>query len=159
MRKRKAEEESYRIAREATFSWKTGALYRKDPVFQDDDDMETRWWQKPELSREKKQEKLRAAEREVKFQMTNRRKFQQSFRSKSYNSYQLPGSLSDDQFRPCPPYSKPDSRRCHGCQMIGHIFTFCPNRSQFQHSQSQQQLQLGYQPKNKSGSGNKLDGN
>ena len=103
MRKRKAEEESYRIAREATFSWKTEALYRKDPVFEDDDDMDTQWWQKPELSREKKQEKLRAAEREVKFQMTNRRKFQQSFRSKFYNSYQLPGSLSDDQFRPCPP--------------------------------------------------------
>ena len=52
MRKRK-EEESYRIAREAVFSWKTEKEYRKDPVFDDDDDDEENpWWQKPELSKE-----------------------------------------------------------------------------------------------------------
>ena len=38
MRKRIEEEESYRIAREAVFSWKTEKEYRKDPVFDDDDE-------------------------------------------------------------------------------------------------------------------------
>ena len=161
LRKRKEEQESYRIAREATFSWKTEAVFRKDPVFDDDDDMETQWWQKPELSKEKKQEKLRLAEREVKFQMSNRRKLQQSYRSKPFSSFQPSGSLSDGQFRPRLPYTKPDTRRCHGCQGLGHIFRFCPHRYQFQHTQSQSQLQLqsGYQSKYKSSSGNKLDGN
>ena len=163
MRKRKEEEESYRIVREATFSWKTEAVFRKDPVFEDDDDMETQWWQKPELSKEKKQVKLRLAEREVKFQMANRRRLQQSFSSKPYSSLQLHGSSSDSQFDQLLPYTKPDTRRCHGCQGLGHIFRFCPHRSQSQfqqpQSQPQQQLQSGYQSKFKSSSGDKLDGN
>merc|ERR1712083_278197 len=152
MRKRKDEEQSYRIAREATFGWKTEALFRKDPVFEDDD-LDTQWWEKPELSKEKKQEKLRAAEREVKFQMNNRRKLQQPFKSKSFSSYQPSGSAFGGQPRPRFPYTKPDTRRCHGCQNLGHIFRFCPLRSQ-----SQQQPQLGYQPKFKSSNSNK-DGN
>ena len=158
MRKRKEEEECYRIAREATFSWKTAAVYKKDPVFEDDDDLETQWWQKPELSREKKQEKLRAAEREVKFQMTNKKKLQQPFKSKSFNSFQ---TSAGGQFRPRLPYTRPDTRRCHGCQNLGHIFRFCPNKSQIHQNQGQQNLQLGYQSKFKPGSANnnKFDGN
>ena len=161
MRKRKDEEECYRIAREATFSWKTAAVYKKDPVFEDDDDLETHWWEKPELSQEKKKEKLRAAEREVKFQLTNKKKFQQPFKSKSFNSFQTSGSSVGGQFRPRLPYARLDTRRCHGCQNLGHIFRFCPNKSQLQQNQGQQKLQLGYQSHFKHGSANtnKFDGN
>ena len=60
-RKRKAEEESYRIARESVYGWRTEEIYRKDAVFtgEDDFDIDTQWWQKPELSREKKKEKIK----------------------------------------------------------------------------------------------------
>ena len=161
MRKRKEEEESYRIAREATFGWKTATVFKKDPVFEDDDDLETQWWEKPELSREKKQQKLREAEREVKFQLTNKRKLQQPFKSKFYNSFQSSGSAAGGQFRPRLPYTRVDTRRCHGCQNIGHISRFCPNKSQLHQNQGQQNLPLGFQAKFKPGSANnnKFDGN
>ena len=53
MRKRK-EEESYKIAKESSFGWKTEKAYRKDPVFDDEDEFneENPWWQKPEPSKE-----------------------------------------------------------------------------------------------------------
>ena len=85
LRKRKEEEESYRIAKESTFGWKTAQAYMKDPVFDDEDefDEDNPWWQKPELSKEKKLEKLKAAERGVKFQLANKKKFwdQNSYRN------------------------------------------------------------------------------
>ena len=140
LRKRKEEEESYRIAREAVFSWKTEKEYRKDPVFDEDEDEDNPWWQKPELSKEKKLERMRAAEREVKFQMANKKQLlQQNSRTKFYSR--------SDQFsgfaRPRLPYFKPDGRRCHICQGVGHLQRFCPLRFQQNFSQNNnQQLQF-----------------
>ena len=127
LRKRKEEEESYRIAKESTFGWKTAQAYMKDPVFDDEDefDEDNPWWQKPELSKEKKLEKLKA------------KKFwdQNSYRNKYYpRSDQSAGPA-----KPRLPYSKPDSRRCHICQGVGHIMRFCPLRFQTNSSQYGQQ--------------------
>ena len=151
-RKRKAEEEDYRIASKATFSWRTTKAYHDNPVFEEDDDTDGMWWQKPELSKEKKLEKLRAAERDVKFDLSNKkfllqnkaktlsntRPFQRqdpSYRSdRSYGSYQRPSQT---------PYGRPDSRRCHWCQGIGHIARNCPMKSQ---QYPQQQLKALPQP-------------
>ena len=52
MRKRKEEEESYRIAKNSSFGWKTAQAYMKDPVFEDEDEFEedNPWWQKLEAT-------------------------------------------------------------------------------------------------------------
>ena len=44
-------------------------------MFDEDDDLDDsiNWWEKPELSVEKKKEKVRLAERDVKFGLTNKR--------------------------------------------------------------------------------------
>ena len=76
-RKNQVEHESYRIARESVFGWKTEKMFNKDAVFEDlnlDDD--SPWWCKKDLSKEKKWEKLKAADRQVKFQLANVKKFQ-----------------------------------------------------------------------------------
>ena len=85
VRKRKAEEEGYKIAKEAAFSWKTATKFMKNGVFDNNDDLDedTPWWEKPELSKEKKMEKMRAAERDVKFEIANKKKLvQQPFRNR-----------------------------------------------------------------------------
>ena len=71
-RKQKKEEESYKIANTADFGWSTEKAYRQEPVFEDDEE-DLSWWHKPELLVEKKKEKMRAAERDVKFKLSNNR--------------------------------------------------------------------------------------
>ena len=73
IRKRKAEEESYKIAKEAAFSWKTAKKYMKNGVFDDEDDLDDDTPDKPEHTKEKKVEKMRAAERVVKFEIANKK--------------------------------------------------------------------------------------
>jgi len=150
MRKRKAEEEGYKIARESTFGWKTEKIFRKDPIFDTVDyDDDSVWWQKPELSREKKQEKLQKAEREVRFQLTNKNKLQnQAFKPKG--QFVRNQNFSGQAFSA---YPRNDTRQCHQCKGFGHIKRFCPQgwrqRPQFQQYQRQGQQgqvpQLQYQ--------------
>jgi len=161
MRKRKCEEESYRIARESTFGWKTEKMFRKDPIFDEGDyDDDTAWWQKPELSKEKKKEKLKNAESQVKFQMTNGRKmlnqgkFRGGFQNGFQNQYPKFNNNKIQSFggQSRLPYgnARQDSRQCHQCWGVGHISRFCPQgyrpRPQFQQQyQRQGQLQLQQQ--------------
>ena len=144
LRKRKAEEESYRIAKEASFGWRTEKLYRKTPVFQDDDSEEP-WWKKPELSKEKKAEQLRAAERDVKFHLSNK-KFLQQNKARTFPQnrpfFKSDQNLSASQPRPQFPYSRPDNRKCFFCNGIGHISSRCPVRFQQQTQQPRNPLQL-----------------
>lgn len=166
MRKRKCEEESYRIARESTFGWKTEKLFRKDPIFEGGDyDDDSAWWQKPELSKEKKIEKLKNAEREVKFQMTNGRKllnqgkfrggFQNGYSKFNTNKVQSYGGQSRLPYNQNARYGvlcwvwkyflgslffRQDSRQCHQCWGVGHISRFCPQGYR-QKPQYQQQFQ------------------
>ena len=134
-RKRKSEEESYRIARESVYGWKTQQLYRKDAVFGDEDDLDfdTPWWKKPEVSKEKKLEKLKQSDREVKFQLTNRRQLQQNSFSSS-QSYFQPGQIKSDSgpvrsnYGQYHPYGR-DTRRCNWCHVVGHIASFCPQKA------------------------------
>ena len=124
-RKRKAEEESYRIARESVYGWRTEQIYRKDAVFtgEDDFDIDTQWWQKPELSREKKKEKIKQADREAKFQLSNRgqQKFGSSFQSDSFES----GHQTSQSWQPHPYGYGYESRRCDRCHTVGHIARDC----------------------------------
>ena len=86
------------------YGWRTETIYRKDAVFtsEDDFDIDTQWWQKPELSREKKKEKIKQADREAKFQLSNRG--QQSWQPHPYGY---------------------ESRRCNRCHTVGHIARDC----------------------------------
>ena len=134
-RKRKAEEEAYRIASKAVFSWKTAKAFHENPVFEDDDDSDKMWWQKPELSKEKKMERMRAAERDVKFDISNRKfLLQNKAKALPYNrSYQKHDrDYGSYQKRPQFPQGRPDTRRCHWCQGVGHIARNCPVKSQQQ---------------------------
>jgi hypothetical protein len=132
LRKRGFEEESYRIARESSFGWLTEKRYRQDPIYVDDNlDDDSMWYEKPEMTKEKKVEKWRTAERDVKFQMTNFRKQQQQFRSKGSGQqygfqprqFQQNQNQNQSQFRQ--PYARSDSRKCNTCGVIGHISRYC----------------------------------
>ena len=145
-RKRKAEEESYRIAKEASFGWRTEKLYRKTPVFEDDDSEEP-WWKKPELSKEKKAEQMRAAEREVKFQLSNKKFIQQQQsqigafpQNPPFNEFNQ--NLQTSQPRAPYPYTRPDNRKCFWCHGVGHIATRCPVKFQQQSQQNRHLPQL-----------------
>jgi len=122
MRIRKCEEESYRIAKESVYGWRTEKLYRKEAMFEEDDvDDSLHWWQKPELSVEKKKEKVRGAERDVKFSFTNKKLLLQNSSQHSYK--QNPQNISDS--RVSLPYARSDSRICSKCGGVGHIARFC----------------------------------
>ena len=119
-------------------------MYRKAPVFEDDDS-EDPWWMKPELSKEKKAEQLRAAERDVKFQLSNK-KFLQQNKTRTFPQNR-PFSKSDQnlgayQPRPQFPYSRPDNRKCFFCSGYGHISSRCPVRFQQQPQQPRNLMQL-----------------
>ena len=132
LRKRRAEDETYKVANEATFGWKAEALYRKEEIFADDDlDGVEEWWQKPELTKEKKLEKLKKADREAKFQLANSRKFQQP-NVKMNNFF----NKSQSDFGGGQPYRNRSGQRCYLCQTQGHIARFCPSK-QGQGSQGQ----------------------
>ena len=134
-RKRREEEESYRVANESHFGWMTEKQFRKDSVFLNDDDEEVDWWHKPELSIEKKMEKLRSAEREAKFQLSNK-KFKHQFKERS--SFKGQGSYPSKfnqamaavpgQWRPRMQLGNTDTRVCHLCLNVGHVQRFCPQR-------------------------------
>ena len=131
LRKRRVEDESYKVANEATFGWKAEALYRKEEIFADDDlDGIEEWWQKPELSKEKKLEKLKQADRQAKFQQANSREFQQPNygRNNFFNK-----SKSDFGGEQSSPYPNRSGQRCYLCQTVGHIARFCPSRDQQGH--------------------------
>ena len=142
-RKRKVEEESYRIAKEASFGWRTEKMFRRTPVFEDDDSEEP-WWKKPELSKEKKAEQLRAAEREVKFQLSNKKFVHQN---RARFSPQNPAlkfnqNLNSPQPRLPFPYTRTDNRKCYWCHGVGHISTRCPAKFQQQSQQNRNLPQL-----------------
>ena len=146
-RKRKAEEDTYRIASKAVFSWKTAKAFQENPVFEDDDDSDKMWWEKPELSIEKKMERMKTAERDVKFELSNRRFLLQS-KAKTL-PYNRPFQRQDRdhgsvQKRPYFPQGRPDTRRCHWCQGVGHIARNCPVKSQQQQHPPRNLLQLDY---------------
>ena len=146
-RKRKAEEEAYRIAKEAIFGWKTEKAFRKDPVFEEDDGSDEMWWQKPELSREKKVERMRAAERDVKLQLSNRKfLLQNKFKPGPFNRSFQKRDFSFGSFRRHPqfPQVRPDTRRCFWCQGFGHIARSCPVKSQQQQQEFRNLPQLGH---------------
>ena len=151
LRKRSFEEESYRIARESTFGWRTEKKFRKDPIFLEENlDDDSLWYQKPELSKEKKLEKLRTAERDVKFEITNARKLQQyrpegsdqfgfqpsrqNYQNYSSQHLQNQSYSQQNQFSSYPPrqmpYARVDNRKCNSCFVVGHIARFCPVKSQ-----------------------------
>jgi hypothetical protein len=163
LRKRTFEEESYRIARESTFGWRTEKKFRKDPIFIEDNfDDDSLWYQKPELSKEKKLEKLRIAERDVKFEMTNMRKMQQEqFRPEGSGQFgfqarqqhqnqfyyqqrqnqshshqhQNQSHSHQNQFYSQSrqmPYGRQDNRKCNACGEIGHISRYCSVKAQQQ---------------------------
>ena len=134
-RKRRAEDEDYRIANKATFSWKTTKAFHENPIFEDDDDPNVMWWEKPELSREKKVERLRAAERDVKFELSNRKfLLQNKAKALPYSRTFQNQDRGYGSFQRRPPYpqGRSDSRRCHWCQAVGHIVRNCPIKSQQQ---------------------------
>ena len=160
VRKRKAEEESYKIAKEAAFSWKTATKYMKNGVFDDEDDLDDDipWWEKPEPTKEKKMEKMRAAERDVKFEIANKKKLaQQPFRNRFRSDQQGLGGGVSGGVGARLPYSKSGPRRCHHCLGYGHIQRFCPQRFQAQPYQNipqqMQQLQLGQSKARPAGNG------
>ena len=134
MKARKAEEESYRIARESVYGWKTEKVFSQNAVFEDEDfDDVSHWWQRPELSKEKKAEKMKQADREVKFQLTNNQsKFSNNnFASASQNQTEVHAGQSNRYF----PYSR-DTRRCRRCHIIGHIAESCKvSEDRLQHHQ------------------------
>ena len=152
LRKRSFEEESYRIARESTFGWRTEKKFRKDPIFLDENlDDDSMWYEKPELSKEKKIEKLRTAERDVKFEMTNMRKLQQQqqfgawgqgqsgsqARQQQFNQFNpqqmnqnQPFSQQNQFYRQSPYAPRLDNRKCGACGMFGHIARFCSVKAQ-----------------------------
>ena len=118
LRARKQEEEAYRVARDSVYGWKTERVFSKDAVFEDEDlDNATPWWQKPELSKEKKAERMKQADREVKFELSNKTK---------NNRDEVAGSShSDAQYKPkYYPYSR-ETRRCRRCHIIGHLAENC----------------------------------
>ena len=87
------------------------------------------WWQKPELSAEKKHEKMKQAEREVKFNLTNRKHFKTfggqsgQFQSQSWQSGS--GQQQQQSFRPSKhPYGR-ETRQCRRCKIVGHIEVNC----------------------------------
>ena len=65
-RKNKAELEAYRIALNSRAGWATEKKFRGEGVFLSEED--TPWYEKEELSIEQKEEKLRKAERDVKWE-------------------------------------------------------------------------------------------
>ena len=126
LRKRRVEDETYKVANEATFGWKAEALYRKEEIFADDDlDGIEEWWQKPELSKEKKLEKLKQADREAKFQQANSRKWQppNARRNNFFNK-----SKSDFGAGQSRPFLNRSGQKCYHCQTQGHIARFCPSK-------------------------------
>ena len=55
MRARNAEEESYRIARDSVYGWKTEKVFSQNAVFDDEDyDEVSHWWQKPGSARRRR---------------------------------------------------------------------------------------------------------
>lgn len=155
IRKRKFEEESYRIASESVYGWKTEKVFRKDAMFDEDDDLDDsiNWWEKPELSVEKKKEKVRLAERDVKFGLTNKRFLLQG---SSQHVHRPKSPQVVDFSRSFQPYARPDTRVCSRCHVVGHIARNCWGQNHGQHSaqfgqHSDQQLvpgqrQLGHLP-------------
>ena len=144
-RLRKVEEESYRIAREATFGWRTEKLFRRDDVFRSEDyDCDLQPWEQPELSDDKKWDRMRSSDREVKFQIANARK-------------------SDDVHPSAHPYARQGlgqghdgGKKCFNCGLGGHLARTCFNKgrpynnqpslpSSFQHPYSHGQYQPRYQ--------------
>ena len=118
---RKYELESYSVARESSFGWSAEKLYKRDSVFLEEDyDSDKLWWQKPELSTEKKWERMRSADREAKFAAANSRKFDDA---------RPPQQTRPSQFHP---YARHDPRTCHSCGQTGHISRYCPVRRPFQ---------------------------
>ena len=114
-------------------------------VVEEDYDSDKLWWQKPELSTEKKWERMRSADREAKFATANAN-------ARKFDDTRPPQQTRPSQFHP---YARHDSRTCHSCGQSGHIARFCPvrrpfqtggPRSQFsQDSQYNQQYQGGQQ--------------
>ena len=101
IRLRKVEEESYRVARDSTFGWKTEKLFRRDDTFRSesyDDDLQP--WEVPEMSDEKKRERLRSADREIKFQISNARRSDENHSSVGFSPYARQGQ-SQDAGRKC----------------------------------------------------------
>ena len=163
LRKRSYEEESYRIARESTFGWRTEKKFRKDPIFLEENlDDDSMWYEKPELTKEKKLEKLRTAERDVKFEITNMRKLQQQqfgnggsfqsgfharqqhqnqfypqqqFQHQSQSQPYSQQSQSSFYNRQLPYPPRQDNRKCGACGLFGHIARFCSVKSQQQNSE------------------------
>jgi len=165
LRKRSLEEESYRIARESTFGWMTEKRFRQDPIFVEEDlDDDSLWYQKPELSREKKAERLRTAERDVRFHFTNVKKQQfQQFRPKGLvQQFGQPRQFQQNNFPPQfrHPYARPDTRKCNNCGVIGHISRNCfskprqPFQQNFVHQGRGTRPQGQHQGVNQQGGGN-----
>ena len=77
IRKRKREEECYSIAKTSLYGWGTTSAFLDEGTFKDDD-KSTEFWENPELSVEKKQEKLQKAERDVKWQLAAKKQFNNS---------------------------------------------------------------------------------
>ena len=106
----------------------------------EDDEEDLSWWHKPELSVEKKKEKMRAAERDVKFKLSNK-KFLQKKQTMPYNRnyHKSDNSFGSFQHRSRFPNPRPDSRKCNWCQGFGHIATVCPLKFH-QHQQHNRSL-------------------
>lgn len=117
IRLRKVEEESYRVARDSTFGWKTEKLFRRDDTFRSesyDDDLQP--WEVPEMSDEKKRERLRSADREIKFQMSNARRSDENHSSVGFSPYARQGQSQDA------------GRKCFICGSGTHLSRTCFNR-------------------------------
>ena len=124
MRKNKREEESYRIANKSQFGWKTEKMFREDDTFKDDED-DTNWWTKPDLSAEKKLEKFKSSEREVKFQQNLRKSFSSGGKSAEPLYGGASSSRSVSLLSRAKPYTQSQDRSCHHCGALGHIKPNC----------------------------------
>jgi hypothetical protein len=123
----------------------TEKKFRKDPILIEENlDDDSMWYQKPELSKVKKLEKLLTAERDVKFEMTNMRKFQQEqfgpggavkfgyqARQQHQNHFYHQQHQNQYYFQSRQmPYGRQTPRKCNACGVIGHISRYCTVKAQ-----------------------------
>ena len=122
IRARRAEEEAYKVSRDSVYGWKAVKEFERGGLFDDEEfGSETPIWQKPDLSMDKKLEKMKQADREAKFKISNQ------FKS-GRPSFTFEGQSDSQAFKPNRPYSFPhrDTRICRRCHAPGHIASFCP---------------------------------
>ena len=135
MRKRKnlKESEAYKVASRSQYGWLTEKYFRQGELFESTESGQ-KWYEKEEISAEKKLALYRSAEREAKFAQQRKAQFERKRKPTRWGPVRSnpPTTLNSDsafvsnQLRFPPVPSQQNQVQCFGCGETGHIRRNCP---------------------------------